>query len=138
MSLLDRLAPRRSEPVVSSSVAVPAPEDPTFSTKALRKFLRSITASQSPVLIHLRPVLCSNVTFSGEQLGCKIFVEDIFADVERHTREGRADELAAFFKKRFRQASGGVDGILCWDVIDYLPPAAAQELAAQCTRLLRP
>jgi hypothetical protein len=34
--------------------------------------------------------------------------------------------------------SGSVDGILAWDVIDYLDKTSAAELAAQLTRVLRP
>jgi len=31
-----------------------------------------------------------------------------------------------------------VDGILCWDVFDFLPKAASQALARQVVRMLRP
>jgi hypothetical protein len=40
--------------------------------------------------------------------------------------------------KRFPQADATFDGILCWDVIDYLDRASAHELAVQMTRVLRP
>jgi hypothetical protein len=83
-------------------------------------------------------VVGSNVSFFGEQLGCKIFVEDIFADLDRHVRTGKTDALPAFLKTRFTQADGAVDGVLCWDLIDYLDRAAAQALADQLTRMLRP
>jgi hypothetical protein len=137
MSLLDRLAPRRSDAEPASGLtAVVA--DPVFATKALRKFLTSLTANVSPSLLDLGPVVGSNVSFFGEQLGCKIFVEDIFADVDRHVREGKLDRLADFLKGRFPQPSGSVDGILCWDLIDYLDKASAQALAAELTRVLKP
>jgi hypothetical protein len=136
MGFLDRLATRRAEPV-SASPAV-APNDPVFSTKALRKFLSAVTTREAPVILDLGPVVGSNVSFLGEQLGCKIFVEDIFADVDRHVREGKGDELPEFLKKRFTQADGTVDGILCWDIVDYLDRPTAQALADQLTRLLRP
>ena len=90
------------------------------------------------MLLDLGPVVGSNVSFFGEQLGCKIFVEDIFADLDRHVRAGTLDALPAFLKTRFPQATGSVDGILCWDLIDYLDRRAAQELADQLTRVLRP
>jgi methyltransferase family protein len=112
--------------------------DPVFNTKALRKFLTSLTAHPSPVLLDLGPVVGSNVSFFGEQLGCKIFVEDIFGDLDRHVREGKTDLLPAFLKKRFPQAENTVDGILCWDLVDYLDRPAAQELATELTRVLRP
>src|SRR3954469_17495786 len=137
VGLLDRLAPRKTEPDgrpqgMSASASA---DDPVFSTKALRKFLASLTARESPVLLDLGPVVGSNVSFFGEQLGCKIFVEDIFADVDRHVRENRLEDLAAFFKKRLPQEENTVDGILCWDVIDYLDRAAAQELASELMRV---
>jgi hypothetical protein len=137
MGLLDRLATRRD---LDPSLAVPTvqPDDPVFATKALRKFVASLTARESPVLIDLGPVVGSNVSFFGEQLGCKIFVEDIFADLDRHVRGNKADELPDFFRRRFRHAEGSVDGILCWDIVDYLDRQAGQALAEQLSRILRP
>jgi hypothetical protein len=112
--------------------------DPVFATKALRKLLSSLTSRKLPVLLDLGPVVGSNVSFFGEQLGCKIFVEDIFADLDRHVREEKVAALPGFLQTRFLQADGTVDGILCWDLIDYLDRASAQALAAQLTRVLRP
>src|SRR5260221_14449979 len=117
MGVLDRLAPRKSEPDVAQALQATV-ADPVFATKALRKFLSCLTSRESPVLLDLGPVVGSNVSFFGEQLGCKIFVEDIFADVDRHVRAGTLDVLPAFLKKRFPQETGSVDGILCWDLID--------------------
>jgi hypothetical protein len=112
--------------------------EPVFATKALRKFLTCLTSRESPVLLDLGPVVGGNVSFFGEQLGCKIFVEDIFADVDRHIREEKLETLPAFFKSRFPQPEGSVDGILCWDIIDYMDRHSAQQLAAELTRVLRP
>jgi hypothetical protein len=139
MGLLDRLAPRKNDPDVRPhGPASGPPDDPVFATKARRQFLRTLTARELPGLLDLGPVVGSNVSFFGEQLGCKIFVEDIFADLDRHAREGKLDQLPEFLKKRFPQADGEVDGILCWDLIDYLDRPAAQALATQLTRVLRP
>ena len=114
----------------------PAVDDPIFATKALRKFLAALTSGPSPVLLDLGPVVGSNVSFFGEQLGCKIFVEDIFADIDRHVREGKIDRLPEFLKGRLHQASGSVHGVLCWDVLDYLDKVSAQVLANELTRVL--
>jgi hypothetical protein len=78
------------------------------------------------------------VTFFGEELGCKILVENIFKDIDHHVTEGKIDQLPAFLEKRFSQEEGSVDGILCWDVFDYVDRAAALALAKQLVRLLRP
>jgi hypothetical protein len=136
VGLLDRIAPRRTEsdPVAAAAAA----DDPVFATKALRKFLTCLTSRDSRVLLDLGPVVGSNVSFFGEQLGCKIFVEDIFADLDRHIRDGKIDALPEFLKRRFPQGDGVVDGVLCWDLIDYFDRPSAQALAEQLTRVLRP
>jgi hypothetical protein len=134
MGLLNRLAPRRAEHGASNGTA----DDPAFGTKALQKFLSSLTSRESPVLLDLGPVVGSNLSFFGEQLGCKIRVEDIFGDIDRHVNEGRAEALPEFLSKRLSQADGAVDGILCWDLIDYLDRPSAQALAKELTRVLRP
>jgi len=139
VGLLDRIAPRKSEPDVRPhGPASVAADDPVFATKALKKFLATLTARESPVLLDLGPVVGSNVSFFGEQIGCKIFVEDIFADLDRHIRDGKVDRLPDFLKGRFPQATGSVDGVLCWDLIDYLDKPSAQAVAAELTRVLRP
>jgi hypothetical protein len=113
----------------------PPPQDQP--TKALRKFLSTLAQHEAPVLLDLGPVVGSNLNFFGETLGCKVFIEDIYADVERHLRAGTAHELPAFFERRFTQGDASVDGILAWDLIDYLDLPAAQALAGQLLRLLR-
>jgi hypothetical protein len=137
VGLLDRIAPRKLESDARAGVP-DAVDDPVFATKALKKFLTTLTSRESPVLLDLGPVVGSNVSFFGEQLGCKIFVEDLFADLDRHIREGKLEDLPAFVQKRFPQAVGAVDGILCWDLFDYLDRGAAQALATELMRVLRP
>ena len=110
----------------------------SFPTKALHKFLSSLQASEGPLLLDLGPVVGSNVTFFGEQLGCRLRVEDVAKDIDRHTKEGTLDQLPDYFTKRFTQPAGTVDGILCWDVLDYLDKPAAQALATSLSTLLRP
>jgi len=137
MGLLDRIGQRRTEPD-ASAVMAPAPGEPLYPTKALRKFLTSLTSRDSPVLLDLGPVVGSNVSFFGEQLGCKIFVEDVFADLDRHVRQGQIAVFPGFLETRFTEATATVDGILCWDIFDYLDRPSAQALADQLTRMLRP
>ncbi len=135
MALSDLFSRRRkNDPDADSS----APDAPAYPTKALARFLTSLGTRTQPHLIDLGPVVGPNVNFFGEQLGCKIFVEDLSKDIDRHVREEKIAELPAFFDKRFPQANASFDGILCWDVFDYLDKAAALPLARQLARLLRP
>jgi hypothetical protein len=122
-----------------SSVSEPAvvDEGPVLPTKALRKFLATLGTRDAPVLLDLGPVVGSNLNFFGESLGCKVFIEDLYADIERHMRAGKGAELPAFLDTRLTQPAGSVDGILAWDLIDYLDVAAAQALANALTRIMR-
>jgi len=113
-------------------------DSPANPTKALARFLAALASRQQPVLLDLGPVVGSNVTFFGEEVGCKILVEDLSKDIDRFVNQTKVEELPAFFETRFPQESETVDGILCWDLFDYLERAAAERLARQLTRVLRP
>jgi len=108
------------------------------STKVLERFLAGLRGRPQPTLIDLGPVVGTNVTFFGEQVGCKIVVEDLATDIDRHVIEGKLDALPAFLEAHFPQESETVDGILCWDLFDYLDRPSAERLARQLTRVLRP
>jgi SAM-dependent methyltransferase len=135
VSLSDLFSRRRKDPADSDTGASDAPVHPT---KVLARFVASLSARTQPVLLDLGPVVGSNVSFFGEQLGCKIIVEDVSKDIDRHVREGKLDELPATLSKRFPHETASIDGILCWDVFDYLDKNSAKKLAEQLTRILKP
>jgi hypothetical protein len=123
-ALVDAAAPKGAETVIPS--------------KAVSKFIGALAHHQAPVLIDFGPVIGTNVAFFGEHLGCKLFIEDLATEIDRHTRARTRDELPDTLTKRFTQADGTVDGVLCWDIFDFLEPAAARALARQVVRVLRP
>lgn len=135
MPISDLFSRRRKDNADPDAGASDAPVHPT---KVLARFVSSLSSRPQPVLLDLGPVVGSNVSFFGEQLGCKIIVEDLSKDIDRHVREGKLDELPASLSKRFPQESESIDGILCWDVFDYLDKVSAKQLADQLTRILRP
>jgi hypothetical protein len=91
----------------------------------------------SPVLLDLGPVVGPNLQYFGERLGCKVLVEDIFEDLDRFTRDGRMPELPAYLESRFIEALPNVDGILCWDLFDFLDRRSARVVADHLMRALR-
>jgi SAM-dependent methyltransferase len=125
---------RKDDPEADGSVS----NAPAHPTKALKKFLTTLSSNPQPTLLDLGPVVGYNVTFFGEHLGCKFQVEELSKDIDRHVREDKLADLPEFLTKRFPQADGSFDGILCWDFFDYLDKKSAQALAAQLTRVLRP
>ena len=141
-SLTDLFGILGSRKVADTSAAaepsVTTVAEASYATKALQKFLTSLHGSENPLLLDLGPVVGSNVTFFGEQLGCRIRVEDIAADIDRHLKTNTLGQLPEFFAKRFTQQPGTVDGILCWDVFDFLDRAAGQSLATALSSLLKP
>ena len=120
---------------------VPEPEPAGYAavtSKGLQKFLLYMGSRPAPVLLDLGAFSGSNVTFFGQLLGCKVIIGDLFVEIERHARERPAEELAAFLSERFTREEASVDGVLLWDVCDYLNRPAAQALAAALVRALRP
>jgi hypothetical protein len=137
--LFPRLGAARHAGTTGPSPGVqPAADEPAVvNSRALRRFLTHVGTVPAPVLLDLGPVVGSNVTFFGEQLNCKVHIEDLHSDIDRHLRGGRTADLPAFLSKRFSQEAGTVDGVLLWDVCDYLDRPSAQALATTLVRLLR-
>lgn len=112
--------------------------DAIVPSKALPKFIAALSSTEAPLLIDFGPVIGPNVAFFGETLGCKLFIEDLASDLDRHTRAGTREALPDALSKRFSQADATVDGVLCWDIFDFLERPAAQALAREVVRVLRP
>jgi hypothetical protein len=113
-------------------------EEPLVPSKALPKFLGALSNQSAPVLMDFGPVIGANVAFFGERLGCKLFIEDLFADYDRHSRAGTRGNLPTLLETRFRHADASIDGVLCWDFFDFLDKPGAQVLARQVARMLKP
>lgn len=118
----------------------PAPKgpDPVIVSKALPKFVAALSQRPSPVLLDFGPVIGANVAFFGEHLGCKLFIEDLAAELDRQTKAGTRDQLPGALAKHFPQEDQSVDGILCWDIFDFLEKPAAATLAREIVRVLKP
>jgi hypothetical protein len=121
--------------------AAPAPlarkPEVVATSKVFPRFLSALVQQPSPVLLDLGPAVGANVSFFGERLACKIYVEDLMADIEGHARRGERDRLPHLLTNRLTEADGSVDGILCWEVFDFLGRRAGQVLASRLVRVLR-
>jgi hypothetical protein len=113
-------------------------DEPVVGSKALPKFLGALAQQTSPVLVDLGPVIGPNVEFFGDRLGCKLFIEDLLADVDRHLKNNTLDTFPAALEKRFRHTDHSVSGVLCWDLFDFLDKASAEALAHQIVRMIGP
>jgi hypothetical protein len=130
---------RPGQPDAPGDTSVPRDGEPVVASKAFPKFLTALGQRPAPpVLLDFGPVIGTNVAFFGENLGCKLFIEDLFTDLDRHTKAGTLDALPAAIASRFRHGGESVDGVLCWDIFDFLQKPAAQALAKEIVRMIRP
>ncbi|MEO6221706.1 MAG: hypothetical protein ABIP90_00545, partial [Vicinamibacterales bacterium] len=107
--------------------AVPAPasarpgdEDVTAASSVFPKFLSAVGRLERPVLLDLGPVVGANVEFFGGRLTCKLHIADLLREIEIAARSISRSGLPAALLKRLNHGPESVDGILCWDVFDYL------------------
>jgi hypothetical protein len=121
-----------------SASPVASATEPLTQSKVLPKVLAALSHVQSPMLMDLGPVVGSNISFFGEQLACKILVEDMYAEVESHAKAGTRETLPVDLVRRLKREPASVDGIFCWDLFDYLDRPSSQALAAHLVALLRP
>jgi methyltransferase family protein len=117
---------------------VPEPAAAPSTSKVLPRLISALAQRPAPVLLDLGPVIGSNIAFFGDRLACKIHVEDLFNEVEQYARKANRDGLAASLVGRLTHPPESIDGVLCWDLFDYLDNAAGKALASRLAELLRP
>ena len=89
-------AKRPGQADASGDTSMSRGDEPVVASKALPKFLNAISHQPgAPVLLDFGPVIGGNVAFFGERLGCKLYIEDLFADYDRHARARTLDGLPA-------------------------------------------
>ncbi len=127
---------RKTEAPEAVKHAPPA-ADVVVSSKVLKKFLTAVGQQPSPTIIDLGPVVGQNIEYFGERLACRFHVQDVFSQVEANAQKGTLDLLASDIASRLTNDAESVDGILCWDVFDYLDKGAGQVLSSRLVSMLR-
>jgi hypothetical protein len=128
---------QKSDP---ADIAPPKGAEAVVPSKAFPKFLAALKNQPEPAtVIDFGPIVGGNVEFLGDRLGCKLSIEDLITEFDRHKKAGTLAQLSSAFDARLgKRETGSVDGILCWDLFDFLDKQAAQSLAKQIVRLVRP
>lgn len=126
-----------------SPSAPPAPpvarlDDPPTRSKVFPKFLAAVARQSAPVLLDLGPVVGANISFFGDRLACKIVIEDVFTTIESAAARGDRASIGAALATQFDRDPDSIDGILCWDVFDYLDREAGRTLATRLKTILKP
>ena len=110
-------------------------------SKVFPRFLAAVAQqaqASRPVILDLGPVVGPNVEFFGDRLACKIYIENLYHDLEQAMRSGSTAGLAETFLKRLALAGDMFDGILCWDLFDFIDARTGKALAGELARLLKP
>ena len=135
MTGLFKWSPRKTEP------PLPAPAPPSnevvATSKVLPRFLSALASQSTPVLLDLGPIVGANISFFGDRLACKIYVEDFVSDIEAHAKNEKREAVGEALLGRLTQEPETVDGILCWDLFDFLERGVGLTLASRLARLLR-
>ncbi len=127
-ALMSRLGPRQRDPIG----AVPLNPAKVRSACLLANFVDALRKRPEPIVVELGPATEGNVAFLGEHVACRIFIEDL---LDKLPLGEAADSVVP---PPLQYANESVDGILCWDIFDYLSPSAGQDLADDLARILRP
>lgn len=128
---------QKSDP---ADITPPKGGEAVVPSKAFPKFLSALKNQPEPAtVIDFGPVVGGNVEFLGDRLGCKLFIEDLVTEFDRHKKAGTLAGLPAALDARLSQREpASVDGILCWDIFDFLDKSAGRALTTQIIRMLRP
>ena len=110
----------------------------TVRTLALSRFVSSVRDQGGKNILDFGPIVGGNVDFFDEELGCRMMVEDLYNDLEAFKGPEAIESLCRHLSDRLRHKNSSIDGILCWDLFDYLDKSSADTLVKQITRVLRP
>lgn len=128
----------RKPDAAAAAAPVAAAEPSVTTSKVLPKFLATLSQKESPVLVDVGGVVGANVAFFGERLSCRLVVEDLVTLIEAHAKKPAGDALsAALLKQLGALEPDSVDGVMCWDLFDYLDRATSTALASRLVKLLR-
>ena len=129
-ALMSRLGPRQRH----SIGVVPRTPVKVRSACLLSNFVDALRKRPQPVVVELGPATEGNVAFLGENVACRIHVEDLLAKLSQTQDDADDDAMLP----PLEYADESIDGILCWDIFDYLSPSVGQDLADDLARILRP
>ena len=77
------------------------PPGDIVASRVLATFLSIVSSRPAPELVDLGPAIGKNIAFLGERIGCKIHVEDLYAELDRHAEHGTLDGLSEMLRDRF-------------------------------------
>lgn len=124
-----------------SSAPVATPPSPFHRrSNGLREFWRGIENEPGLGILDLGSASQANLSFITG-LGYKLYTEDLFrAPLRIPTSEKSPGELPeeSFFRENLTYSGGQFAGILCWDLLDFLPEPLVKPLVECLHYFLQP
>jgi hypothetical protein len=128
--------PRRRDPIWSRSL--PKRVEECRPTRVLRRFVDTLRAIEHPVLLDLGQASGQTIGFLGNELACRLVVSDLAGALDAATERGGAPTRSEVIQACFDREPDSIDGVLCWDLCDYLDAEEAGALTAGVARVLKP
>lgn len=107
-------------------------------TRALRRFVECLRPIDNPTILDLGPACGPTVSLLGHELGCRLVVADLYAEIDGATGAGPDGAGRNVLAQGLGQAAASADGVLCWDLFDYLSRDEAERLGASVAQVLKP
>jgi hypothetical protein len=110
-------------------------------SSGMREFWKSIQSSEPLHILDLGSASQANITFITG-MGHKLYTEDLLRTVQLAMPAGQSADAefdgGRFFRENLKYAEGQFDGILCWDLFDFLADPMVKPLVDQLQGLLKP
>ena len=115
-----------------ASEVSPAKDDPNLHrTLGLKEFMSRLAGREKPNLLDLGPARERNILYLAGR-GCKVYVQDFFFELQGARRQAPPDQefsFQNFLNASFPYPNDIFDGVLAWDLFNYLSPKDATMLA---------
>ena len=111
-------------------------------SKGLQDFWKEIQSPAGLQILDLGSASQANVSFITG-LGHKLYTEDLIRTLQNSApaepvEEENPEEADRFFQENLKYGEGQFDGILCWDLFDFLADPLVKPLADSLYRCLKP
>ncbi len=126
----------------TGSTAVSSLRYPTFPTKVIADFVGGIAKKPDRIVLDIGPVIGANIEYFLN-FGIKIYMEDLLTAYAKPQYSALIDDKPTFDDERFfaenlKYEENYFDGLICWDVLDYLDAKFAKKFIAQISAKMKP
>ncbi len=111
-------------------------------TTVLKEFIQYLTKKDSPTVLDIGPVIGSNIEYFFNY-GIKTYMEDFLVAYTRPKYSVLTDDKLTldeqtFFAENFTYEKEFFDGLICWDIVNYLDAAFARSFVERISNQMKP